>query len=114
MRITYGYEKQDDKLVALVIKVMEAAGLACAPSHFWVNMMPWRMSLYPAQSYAFLSKITDVFSSIRTCLGTRRWVPADRRGMETGYDDHSQPAVRIREDGHGEIVFSFKIVDRHD
>ena len=45
MRIAYGYEKQDDKLVALVNKVMEAAGLACAPSHFWVNMMPWRMPL---------------------------------------------------------------------
>lgn len=44
MRIAYGYEKQDDKLVALVNKVMEAAGLACAPSHFWVNMMPFRMS----------------------------------------------------------------------
>ncbi|TDL15494.1 cytochrome P450 [Rickenella mellea] len=41
MRIVYGYEKQDDKLVALVNKVMEAAGLAMAPSHFWVNMMPW-------------------------------------------------------------------------
>jgi hypothetical protein len=40
MRITYGYEKQDEKLTGLVNKVMEAAGLATAPSHFWVNMVP--------------------------------------------------------------------------
>ncbi|KAF8987964.1 cytochrome P450 [Cyathus striatus] len=41
MRVAYGYEKQDHTLTALVNKVMKAAALATAPSHFGKTHTPW-------------------------------------------------------------------------
>ena len=68
MRIAYGYEKQDHELSALANKVMEAAGLAAAPSHFWVNMMPWRVFSHLT---CFSPRLTDAFSQTHSGLDAR-------------------------------------------